>query len=136
MMSPSPRPLHIAIIGGFFLPIPPLAGGSTEKSWYRLGREFVARGHSVTMISRRWAGLPDRELTDGIQHVRVRGDDHTASLKRNLWLDLRWSLRVHRVLPQVDIVGEPAAYAMAVRNSEAKVRCTHLQQKVLRLAAP
>lgn len=104
MMSPSPRPLHIAIIGGFFLPIPPLAGGSTEKSWYRLGREFVARGHSVTMISRRWAGLPDRELTDGIQHVRVRGDDHTASLKRNLWLDLRWSLRVHRVLPQVDIV--------------------------------
>ena len=31
---------------------------------------------------------------------------------------------------KVLIVGEPAAYAMAVRNSESKQRVTHLQQKV------
>jgi glycosyltransferase involved in cell wall biosynthesis len=104
MTSPSSRPLHIAIVSGFFLPVPPVAGGSTEKSWFRLGREFVARGHNVTMISRQWPGLPDRQLTDGIQHVRLRGHDHTASLARNLWLDLRWSLRVNRALPPADVV--------------------------------
>jgi len=28
------------------------------------------------------------------------------------------------------LVGEPAAYAMAVRNSEAKQRVTHLREKI------
>ena len=40
---------------------------------------------------------------------------------------------------KVFIVGEPAAYAMAVRNSEAKTRITHLREKVAALhtgAAP
>ncbi|MBI5381190.1 MAG: ATP-dependent RecD-like DNA helicase [Opitutae bacterium] len=32
------------------------------------------------------------------------------------------------------IVGEPVAYAMAVRNGEAKTRCTHLLEKTQRLA--
>jgi exodeoxyribonuclease V alpha subunit len=32
---------------------------------------------------------------------------------------------------KVFIVGEPAAYGMAVRNAEAKLRCTHLRQKIL-----
>ena len=32
---------------------------------------------------------------------------------------------------KVFIVGEPAAYAMAVRNSESKLRVTHLQQKII-----
>jgi len=31
---------------------------------------------------------------------------------------------------KVLIVGEPAAYAMAVRNSEAKLRLTHLREKI------
>jgi exodeoxyribonuclease V alpha subunit len=28
-------------------------------------------------------------------------------------------------------VGEPAAYGMAVRNAESKLRCTHLREKIL-----
>jgi exodeoxyribonuclease V alpha subunit len=32
---------------------------------------------------------------------------------------------------KVFIVGEPAAYSMAVRNSEAKLRVTHLKEKLL-----
>ena len=31
---------------------------------------------------------------------------------------------------KVFIVGEPAAYQMAVRNSESKQRLTHLRQKI------
>jgi exodeoxyribonuclease V alpha subunit len=54
---------------------------------------------------------------------------HFIMLQRNLLYT-----GITRGRKKVFIVGEPAAYAMAVRNSEAKVRCTHLQQKVLRLA--
>ena len=32
---------------------------------------------------------------------------------------------------KVFIVGEPAAYGMAVRNAESKLRCTHLREKIL-----
>jgi len=28
------------------------------------------------------------------------------------------------------VVGEPAAYAMAVRNAESKLRTTHLREKI------
>jgi len=31
---------------------------------------------------------------------------------------------------KVFLVGEPAAYAMAVRNSESKQRITHLREKI------
>ena len=33
------------------------------------------------------------------------------------------------------LVGEPAAYAMAVRNSESKQRCTHLREKIMAAAS-
>ena len=31
---------------------------------------------------------------------------------------------------KVFLVGDPVAYAMAVRNAESKTRCTHLRQKI------
>jgi exodeoxyribonuclease V alpha subunit len=37
---------------------------------------------------------------------------------------------------QVFLVGEPAAYMMAVRNSESKQRCTHLREKILGVISP
>lgn len=95
--------MKISIASGFFLPVPPVSGGSTEKSWYHLGREFAARGHEVTLFSRRWRSLPDTEVAEGIRHVRLPGHDHTRRLAWNLWLDFWWSWRVHRALPPADI---------------------------------
>jgi exodeoxyribonuclease V alpha subunit len=34
---------------------------------------------------------------------------------------------------KVFLVGEPAAYLMAVRNSESRLRCTHLCEKILKM---
>jgi exodeoxyribonuclease V alpha subunit len=34
------------------------------------------------------------------------------------------------------LIGEPAAYAMAVRNAESKQRVTHLREKIAALGAP
>ncbi len=96
--------MRITIVNGFFLPVPPVSGGSTEKSWYNLGREFAARGHAVTMISRRWDEFPQDEIQDGIHHLRLPGWDHQRQLWRNLLLDFIWSWRVFFALPAADIV--------------------------------
>jgi glycosyltransferase involved in cell wall biosynthesis len=95
--------MRITIAMGFFLPVPPLAGGATEKTWQGLAREFAARGHEVTVISRRWPGLPPVEVCQGVRHLRLRGHAHTSSLPYNLWLDLLWSRRVGCALPPADV---------------------------------
>lgn len=95
--------MRITIVMGFFLPMPPVAGGATEKSWHGLAREFAARGHSVTVISRRWPGWADRETIEGVNYVRLRGFAHTASLAQNLLRDFIWSWRVWFALPPADL---------------------------------
>src|SRR5690606_4540534 len=92
--------VRITIVLGFFLPVPPLAGGASEKSWHGLAREFAAQGHDVTVISREWPGLPFTENEGRVRHLRLRGYAHTANLARNLWRDFLWSLRVSRALPR------------------------------------
>jgi glycosyltransferase involved in cell wall biosynthesis len=96
--------MKISIVMGFFLPVPPAAGGATEKTWHRLALEFAASGHEVTVLSRRWPGFPDRETLSGIHHVRLRGGAHTPRLWKNLLHDFFWSWRVFCALPPADIV--------------------------------
>lgn len=96
--------MRITIVMGFFLPVPPLAGGATEKIWFQLGELMAAAGHDVTLLSRRWPGLPNHETTGRLTHLRIPGMPHTASLARNLLLDFVWGLRVARRLPPGDIV--------------------------------
>lgn len=96
--------MKITVVTGFFLPVPPVRGGSTEKIWHRLAREFAAAGHEVVLVSRAWPGFPDRETVDGVSHLRLRGRDHARSLAFNLWQDLLWGRRVARALPPADVV--------------------------------
>ncbi len=51
---------------------------------------------------------------------------HFMMLQRNLLYTA-----ITRGRKKVFLVGEPAAYAMAVRNSESKLRLTHLREKIL-----
>ncbi|MBI5692640.1 MAG: glycosyltransferase family 4 protein [Verrucomicrobia bacterium] len=95
--------MKITIVMGFFLPVPPEAGGATEKSWHRLAHALADRGHEVTVVARCWPGQPDREQQQGVRYLRLPGFDHRRKLWQNLLLDLRWSLRVHRHLPPADI---------------------------------
>ncbi len=95
--------MKINIVMGFFLPMPPDSGGATEKTWSRLAHELTLRGHEVTVVSRRWKQWPDREVCNGVRHVRLPGFDHRPKLWQNLALDLLWSLRVHRHLPAADV---------------------------------
>jgi glycosyltransferase involved in cell wall biosynthesis len=97
-------PLRITIVTGFFLPVPAIGGGATERSWYGLARIFAAAGHSVTFVSRDWATQPPPESVAKLRHVRLRGFDHSRFLPVNLFLDLVWGLRVTTALPRGDVV--------------------------------
>ncbi len=99
--------MKITLVHGFFLPIPPAAGGAMEKIWWRLAREFADRGHEVVSISRRWRDWPHDETRDGVRFLRLPGRDHSRRLPVNLVQDFLWSLRVLRALrrlPPADIL--------------------------------
>lgn len=96
--------MKITIVCGFFLPVPPVAGGAMEKMWWRLARLYAQRGHQVTLISRRWPGWADDETVDGVRHLRLPGADHRRRLWQNLLLDVRWGCRVLAALPPADIL--------------------------------
>jgi glycosyltransferase involved in cell wall biosynthesis len=95
--------MRITVVMGFFLPMPPDAGGTTEKLWHRISLEFARRGHEVTVLSRQWTGWPNDEIRGGVRYLRLPGNDQTRTIAGNLWRDLRWSLRVERALPPADI---------------------------------
>lgn len=96
--------MKITILQGAFFPVPPLMGGAVEKIWHALGREFAARGHEVTQVSRRHPDLPDEELIEGVRHVRVQGYDTPANPVLLKLMDLLYTLRACRVLPEADIL--------------------------------
>ena len=96
--------MKITIVTGFFLPVPPVLGGATEKIWHRLAPEFVAAGHEVTFVSRAWPNFPAREVVGGVTHLRLRGADHTRFLALNLWHDFWWGVRVARAVPPADVI--------------------------------
>jgi glycosyltransferase involved in cell wall biosynthesis len=96
--------LRITIVTGFFLPVPALSGGATERSWYGLAKIFAAKGHTVTFVSRSWPGLPQTEVEAGVRHLRLRGFDHTRNLMVNVLLDFLWGIMLTRKLPSGDVV--------------------------------
>lgn len=96
--------MKISIVSGFFLPVPAVQGGAMEKIWHRFAQLFAARGHTVTLISRRWPGLAHDEEVDGVRYLRLPGMNHRRQLPLNLVLDFVWGLRVLRALPPGDAV--------------------------------
>lgn len=96
--------MKITIVLGAFFPVPPLMGGAVEKVWFALGQEFVRRGNTVVQISRSHPDLSATETIAGVRHVRVRGAAQPRSILWLKWLDLLYSIRVRRILPEADIL--------------------------------
>jgi glycosyltransferase involved in cell wall biosynthesis len=96
--------MRITIVTGAFLPVPSLLGGAVEKMWLALAREFVRQGHLVTMISRRFPGLPLEEFVDGIYHRRVGGYSSPKNILVLKLLDLFHTLAVLPRLPDSEIL--------------------------------
>ena len=96
--------MRITIVTGAFFPVPTLMGGAVEKVWFALGQEFARQGHDVVQISRAHPQLPAHETIENVRHLRVPG---FAQPRSGVWLkllDLVYSLRVRRLLPEADIL--------------------------------
>jgi glycosyltransferase involved in cell wall biosynthesis len=58
----------------------------------------------VVQVSRSHPELPATETIAGVRHLRVRGASQPRSILWLKWLDLLYSLRVRRMLPEADIL--------------------------------
>ena len=96
--------MKITIVLGAFFPVPPIMGGAVEKVWFALGQEFARRGHEVVQISRGHPSLPRTETIEGVRHIRVAGFAQPRSIVWLKFLDLVYSLRARRALPEADIL--------------------------------
>ena len=99
----SKRRMRVNIVQGAFRAVPPIRGGAVEKVWYALGCELAKAGCEVTQISRLYAGLPAEEWLDGVRYLRVPGFDTCPGTVKLKLRDLRYALRVRRILPPADV---------------------------------
>jgi exodeoxyribonuclease V alpha subunit len=97
-----------------------------------LDAEFDGTKHSFTR-----GELGDLALAYAISIHKSQGSEYAAvviPLLKGHFMMLQRNLlytAITRGKKKVFIVGEPAAYGMAVRNNEAKTRGTHLKEKIL-----
>jgi glycosyltransferase involved in cell wall biosynthesis len=96
--------MNITIVQGAFKPVPPVTGGSVEKLWFDLGREFARRGIDVTHISRMFPGMPSHDRLDGVEHRRITGFDLPRSRVVAKLMDLVYSLRCMFELERCDVI--------------------------------
>ena len=97
--------MNITIVQGGLLPIPPVLGGSTEKVWFDLGKQFVVMGHNVTHISRKHENFPNSEIIDGVIHKRIKGYFSQKFTIFIIFFDFFYSLRAIRAIPnKCDII--------------------------------
>ncbi|SMF63194.1 Glycosyltransferase involved in cell wall bisynthesis [Tistlia consotensis] len=96
--------MRITVVMGPFLPVPPLRGGAVEKMCFALGRDWADRGHRVTLVSRRFPGLPDAEEQGGLSHRRVASGDAPAGRLAFRLAEALYCRRVLRVLPPAEIL--------------------------------
>jgi glycosyltransferase involved in cell wall biosynthesis len=95
--------MKISLVIGPYNPIPLALGGSVERILSTLAPCFAARGHEVTMISRRFEDFPHEEVKDGVHHVRIPSFDAPKSRFLYRFYDYVYSRRVAKVLPPSDV---------------------------------
>lgn len=95
--------MKINCLIGPFYPVPSAFGSSVEKIFLALCEEFAARGHEVTIVSRRYADFAHDERVAGVRHLRVASFDRPARSWLYRLLDVVYALRVRRAMPAADV---------------------------------
>lgn len=91
--------MHIVILQGSFLPVPPVSGGAVEKMWFKLGQEFFKLGHQVTHISREYSGFKEQEIINGVAHLRIPSFTAPKSMLIQQLFDAIYSYRAVKSIP-------------------------------------
>jgi len=96
--------MKITIATGPIFPVPAVRGGAVQRLWEGLAREFVKRGHEVTIFAREFPGQAKDEVVDDIRYVRRGGYAQSTSIKRDLVQCLIYALKTARHVPPGDVV--------------------------------
>lgn len=95
--------MKICLVIGPYNPVPLALGGSVERILSTLAPYFAARGHEVTLISRRFGDFPNEEVIDGVRYIRVPSFDGPTSKFLYRLYDYIYSRRVAKILPASDV---------------------------------
>lgn len=95
--------MRISVVLGGFFPVPAVQGGAVEKIWHALAIAFAARGHQVTLVTRRYPGMRNDETVGGVRYLRLPSRDRPASAVIYRLFDLLFALRVAAALPPSDV---------------------------------
>jgi glycosyltransferase involved in cell wall biosynthesis len=116
--------MKITIVQGAFFPVPPLLGGAVEKMWYGLAKEFSARGHEVSYISKSYEGFINIGFEDGIKHTRVKGYKVPSSGILLKVLDFFYTLRAFRkIASNTDIIISNTFWLPIVLSNAQQKKC-------------
>lgn len=97
--------MQIVIIMGPFGFIPPKGIGAIEKLWYDLALEFIKKGHSVDIISKKPAGFRASDQGSGdIKHIYIPGYRRGAHLAKDLFFDFIYSFNALHKVKKTDIL--------------------------------
>ncbi|MGE3991950.1 glycosyltransferase family 4 protein, partial [Pseudorhodoplanes sp.] len=88
---------------GPYQPVPLALGGAVERVLSTLAPYFVARGHEVTIVSRRFGDFPHEETRDGVRYIRIPSFDAPTSKVLYRLYDYVYSRRVAKILPASDV---------------------------------
>jgi glycosyltransferase involved in cell wall biosynthesis len=96
--------MKITIATGPIFPVPAVRGGAVQRLWEGLAKQFVKRGHEVTIFAREFPGQAKEETVEGIRYVRRGGYAQSTSIKRDLLQCLMYALKTARHVPPGDVV--------------------------------
>jgi glycosyltransferase involved in cell wall biosynthesis len=96
--------MRITICTGPTYPVPAVRGGAVQRLWAGLAREFVTRGHAVTVFAKAYPGQAEAEVVEGVRFLRWGGYEQTTSIARDLVRCLVYALRAAPRVPCGDVV--------------------------------
>jgi glycosyltransferase involved in cell wall biosynthesis len=114
--------MHIVVATGPIHAFPPPGAAGAQKVFLTLAREFVKRGHRVTVFARAWPGQQAEEAFEGMRIVRADG----YSQGKNIWVDLlkdfAYAARVRSQIPSGDILITNDFWLPVAVRGQAKAR--------------
>jgi len=96
--------MHIVIATGPIHAFPPPGAAGAQKVFLTLAREFVKKGHRVTVFAREWPGQPREENFEGMRIVRRDGYSQGTNIWGELVKDFAYAARVRSCIPSGDVL--------------------------------
>ena len=97
--------MHITIIIGPFLPLPPKGSGAVEKLWHTFAQEAVRNKHKVHFITKRLKGQKTISQIKNIKITRLTNFNFTTSKIINIFLDFVYTLLIGlKKIDKTDII--------------------------------